>query len=64
MVDSSCFLVSARPSFYPVFGRLWTQIGPKFSRRSMKAVSRYSWPGAARRLSSEVWIPHVAHDDQ
>ena len=33
VVDSSCFLVSAKPSFYPVFGRFWTQIGPKFWRR-------------------------------
>ena len=29
VVDSSCFLVSAIPSFYPVFGRFWTQVGPK-----------------------------------
>ena len=29
-VDSSCFLVSARPSFYPVFGLFWTHIGPEF----------------------------------
>ena len=33
MVDSSCFLVSAKPSFYPVFGQFWTQIGPKCLRR-------------------------------
>jgi len=30
VVDSSCFLVSAKPSFYPVFGGLWSPIGPKF----------------------------------
>ena len=29
VIDSSCFLVSARPSFYQVFGRFWTQVGPK-----------------------------------
>src|SRR4029450_9306389 len=33
VVDSSCFLVSARPSFYPVFGQFWTHIGPKFANR-------------------------------
>ena len=30
VVDSSCFLVSAKPSFYPLFGRFWTHVGPKF----------------------------------
>ena len=29
MVDSPCFLVSAKPSSYPVFGWFWTQFGPK-----------------------------------
>jgi len=33
VVDSPCFLVAAKASFYPVFGRLWTQIGPKFSSK-------------------------------
>jgi hypothetical protein len=28
VVDSPCLLVSAKPSFYPVFGRFWTQFGP------------------------------------
>ena len=33
MVDSSCFLVSAKPSIYPVFGLFWTHVGPKFGSR-------------------------------
>jgi hypothetical protein len=38
VVDSSCFLVSAKASFYPVFGRLRTQIGPKFSQRLRESI--------------------------
>ena len=33
VVDSSCFLVSAKPSIYPVFGLFWTHVGPKFGWR-------------------------------
>ena len=47
MVDSSCFLVSAKPSFYPVFGRFWTQIGPKFGVEVPAYVCRAN--GAAFR---------------
>ena len=32
VVDSSCFLVSARPRFSPVFGQFATQVGPRFLR--------------------------------
>lgn len=28
LVDSSCFLVSAKPSFYPMFGRLCPMLDP------------------------------------
>ena len=38
VVDSSCFLVSGRPSFYPVFGRFWTQVGPRFGWRFFLGV--------------------------
>jgi hypothetical protein len=30
VVDSCCFLVSGKASFYPAFGRLWIRIGPRF----------------------------------
>jgi hypothetical protein len=39
VVDSSCFLVSAKPLFYPVFGPFWTQVGPKFGRRSFLGLA-------------------------
>jgi hypothetical protein len=40
VVASSCFLVSARPPFYPVFGRFWTHVGPKFGWRFFSYVLR------------------------
>ena len=32
LIDSSCFPVSAKPSFYLVFGLFWTQVGPEVRR--------------------------------
>jgi len=30
VIVSPCFLVFAKPWFYPVFGLFWTHVGPKF----------------------------------
>jgi hypothetical protein len=40
VVDSSCFLVSARSSFYSVFVRFWTQVGPKSRGGSSLVLSQ------------------------
>ena len=37
VVDWSCFLVSAKSSLYPVFGRLWTQSLSRSSRTSTRS---------------------------
>jgi hypothetical protein len=42
VVDSSCFLVSAKPSCYPVFGLFWTQIGPTFQVKVCPSSSPFN----------------------
>ena len=71
VVDSPCFLVSAEHSFYPVFGRLWTQIGPKIclyvdaAKKSRSKGCCCSWQKrlpsrAERRTRHDLPCCHVA----